>query len=315
MSKRLKKKHTPSKATTSRERVPSAVTVFRLSVRDDQSREIVDQAASKMAPMLWLRDGKIVEQIRAAQTPAQVLDLAAQAHGLAEAAWMARVRQFGLTVAPLIGERLKASRDIPDEDARDTVRERLIAALRWTGLLGAKALRDSFADLDEYGQSLACVVLGLLHDTSSAGLMWDYVQKMQSRPQSYFVGALWGLIDLQDERAGQALAELLDAERSFYELYGMLALAGDARAVMPLVAKMLEGKKNDGEDAAMALTAVAQRIGRDALIAEFNKMSASDVEMETLETTADGFLTYPPSKVQEYFELYYRGLRSDDLNV
>jgi hypothetical protein len=315
MSKRQKKKQTPSKATTPRERVPSAVTVFRFSVRDDPSREIVDQVASKMAPMLWLRDGQIVEQIRAAQTPGQVLDLAARAHGLAEAAWMARVRQFGLVIAPLIAERLKASRDIADEDARDTVRERLIAALRWTGMLGARALRDSFADLDEYAQSLACVVLGLLHDASSAGLMWDYVQKMKSRPQSYFVGALWGLIDLKDERAGQALAELLDAERPFYELYGMLALAGDARAVVPLVARMLQGKKQDQEDAAMAFPAVAQRIGRDALIAEFKKMSASDVDLETLEATADRFLAYPMSNVQEYFELYYRGLRSDVLNV
>ena len=268
-----------------------------------------------MAPMLWLRDGKIVEQIRAAQTPVQVLDLAASAHGLAEAAWMARVRQLSLAVVPLIAERLRASRDIPDEDARDTVRERLIAALRWTGLLGAKALRECLADLDEYGQSLACVVLGLLHDTSSAGLMLDYVQKMHSRPQSYFVGALWGLIDLKDERAGQALAELLDAERSFYELYGMLALAGDARAVMPLIARMLQGKKDDRQDASVALAAVAQRIGRQALIAEFVKMSASDVEREPLEATADRFLTYPVSTVEEYFELYYRGLRSYALNV
>jgi hypothetical protein len=315
MSKRPKQKHLPSKPTTSRDRVPSAVTVFRFSVRDDQSREIVDQAASKMAPILWLRDGKIVEQIRAAETPAVVLDLAAQAHGLAEAAWMARVRQFGLAVAPLIAERLKASRDIPDEDARDTVRERLIAALRWTGWLGARALRECFAELDEYGQSLACVVLGLLHDTSSAGLMWDYVQKMKSRPQSYFVGALWGLIDLKDERAGQALAELLHEERSFYELYGLLALAGDARAVVPLIGRMLQGKKDEREDAAMALVAVAQRMGRAALIAEFEKMSASDVEMETLEATADGLLTWPVGSVHEYFELYFRGLRSDDLNV
>jgi len=192
MSKRHKKKPAPSKATAPRERVPSAVTVFRFSVLDDQSREMVDHAASAAAPMLWLRDGKFVEQIRSAQTLAQVLDLVASAHGLAEAAWMARVRQFGLAAAPPIAERLQASRDIPDEDARDTVRERLIAALRWTGLLGAKALRECFAGLDEYGQSLACVVLGLLHDTSIAGLMWDYIKKMQSRPQSFFVGALWG---------------------------------------------------------------------------------------------------------------------------
>jgi hypothetical protein len=315
MSKRHRQKHAPPKPTTSRERVPSAVTVFRFSERDDQSREIVDQAASKMAPMLWLRDGKIVERIKAAETPVLVLDLAAEAHGLAETAWMARMRQFGLTVAPLIAERLKASRDIPEEDARDTVRERLIAALRWTGWLGAKALRECFADLDEYGQSLACMVLGLLHDTSSAGLMWDYVQKMKSRPQSYFVGALWGLIDLKDERAGQALAELLDEERPFYELYGMLALAGDARAVVPLVARMLHGKKDDRQEAAMALVAVAQRIGRAALITEFVKMSASDVDQETLEATADGLLTYPMSSVEEYFELYYRGLRSARLNV
>jgi hypothetical protein len=138
---------------------------------------------------------------------------------------------------------------------------------------------------------------------------------MQSQPQSYFCGALWGLIDLKDERAGQALAELLDAERSFYELYGMLALAGDARAVRPLMARMLEGEKDNRQDASVALAAVAQRIGHDALIAEFKKMSASDVNRETLETTAERFLTYPVSTIQEYFELYYRGLRSDALNV
>ena len=315
MSKRHKKKQAPSKATAPRERVPSVVTVFRFSVLDDQSRELVDQAASAAAPMLWLRDGKFVEQIKAAQTPAEVLGLAASAHGLAEAAWMARVRQFGLAVAPLIAERLQASRDIPDEDARDTVRERLIAALRWTGLLGAKALRECFAGLDEYSQSLACVVLGLLHDTASAGLMWDYVQKMQSRPQSYFCGALWGLIDLKDERAGQALAELLDAERSFYELYGMVALSGDARAVRPLMVRMLEEEKDNRQDASVALAAVAQRIGRQALIAEFVKMSDADVDRETLETTTDRFLAYPASTIQEYYELYYRGLRSDVLNV
>jgi len=315
MSKRHKKKPAPSKATATRERVPSVLTVFRFSVLDDQSREMVEQAASTAAPMLWLRDGKFVEQIRAAQTPAQVLDLAAQAHGLAESAWMARVRQLSLAVVPLIAERLRASRDIPDEDARDTVRERLIAALRWTGLPGAKTLRECFAGLDEYSQSLACVVLGLLHDTSSAGLMWDYVQKMQSRPQSYFVGALWGLIDLKDERAGQALAELLDAERSFYELYGLLALAGDARAVGPLMVRLLREKDDGKVDVSVAMAAVAQRIGRPALIAEFEKMSDADVDRETLKATAERFLTYPVSTIQEYFELYYRGLRSDALNV
>lgn len=316
MSKRHKKKQSPTpKAPPSRERVPSPATIFRFAVRDDQSREVVDQAASKVLPMLWLRDGKIVEQIRNAKTPEQVLDLASQAHGLGESAWMARVRQFGLTLVPLIAARLKASRDIEDEDARDTARERLIAALRWCGLLGARALRDCFTDLDEYAQCLACVVLGLLRARSSADLLWDYYQKAKSRPQSYFVGALWGLIDLKDERAGAALAELLAVGRAFYELFGMISLAGDARVIGLLFGALLQGTEDEKEQASMALPAVAQRIGREALIAEFKKMSGSDVQRETLESSADRFLSYPMSNVQEYFEIYHQGIRSDGLDV
>jgi hypothetical protein len=268
-----------------------------------------------MLPLLWLRDGKIVEQIKNARTPEQVLDLASQAHGLAEAAWMSRIRQFGLAVVPLISQRLKASRDIEDEDARDTVRERLIAALRWSGLLGARALQDCFADLDEYAQCLVCVVLGLLHAKSSADWMWDYYQKMKNRPQSYFVGALWGLADLEDERAGAALAELLAEGRTFFELFGLISLVGDARSIGPLVAVMLKGSKDEKEQASMALPAVAQRIGREALIAEFKNMSADDVDLETLESTVDRFLSYPLDHVKEYFEVYHRGLRSDSLDV
>jgi hypothetical protein len=317
MSKRHKKKQSPTpKSPPSRERVPSPATLFRMSVRDDQSREAMNNMAVRLGPMLWQRDGKIIEQIKNAETLAQVLDLASQAHGLGESAWMARVRQFGLAAVPHIKARLQASHDIADEDARDTARERLIAALRWNGLPGARALQDCFADLDEYAQCLACVVLGLLHAASSADLMWAYYQKMKDRPQSYFVGALWGLIDLKDERAGQALAELASEEgRLFFELFGLIALAGDARVVGPLVARMLDGSKDVVERSMMALAAVAQRIGRQALVAEFEKMSASDVDRETLESTAGRFLSYPLSDVQEYFHVYYQGIRSDDLNV
>jgi hypothetical protein len=49
------------------------------------------------------------------------------------------------------------------------------------------------------------------------------------------VGALWGLIDLQDERAADALLELLTQGRRFYELFGFLSRAGDRRAIIPLL--------------------------------------------------------------------------------
>lgn len=159
-----------------------------------------------MKPLLTLRDGQAMDAIKRAKTIETLLDLAPEARGVAETAWHEHVRRPGMGAAPLIASRLRAASMIADQSDRDIVQERLIAALRWQGSAGAKALRDCFDSLDVYGQCLACTALGLLRDHDSAERVWEFYQTTKRRPDSYFVGALWGLIDLQDVRASEALS-------------------------------------------------------------------------------------------------------------
>jgi hypothetical protein len=243
-----------------------------------------------------------------------VLDLVTVASGLGETAWQDRMRQFGPEVVPLISKRLKTVRNIRDEATQDMALEKLIAELRWRGDAGAGALMDRFNDLNDYGRSLACVVLGLLGARGGADGMWIFYQRIvrKQRP-TYFVGALWGLIDLKDDRAGGALAELLMQGRNFYELFGFLSLAGDARAVVPLLMAATQLPETKQTHASMALVSVAHRIGRDALLAEFEKVAKPQELEEAREGTADDLLAQPTSKAEEYFALFYRGLGPGDV--
>jgi hypothetical protein len=63
----------------------------------------------------------------------------------------------------------------------------------------------------------------------------------------------------------------------------------------------------------MALIGVAHRIGREALLAEFEKGAAPDALREDMEALADELLAKPVDDVQEYFALFYRGLAPGDL--
>jgi hypothetical protein len=63
----------------------------------------------------------------------------------------------------------------------------------------------------------------------------------------------------------------------------------------------------------MALVSIVHRIGKEAFLAELDKVVAledSDVEREAF---ADRLLSTPASETQEYFALFYRGLTADDL--
>jgi hypothetical protein len=274
----------------------------------------VRKGLSRLKPLLWLRDRGIIKEIERAMTAEEVVGIVTQASGMGEQVWQDRMRQFGPEVVPLISERLKAARDIRKENTREKTLERLIAELRWRGDAGAKALMECFDDLDDYGQSLACVALGLLGAQASANKIWAfYQQEEHNRRNRYFVGALWGLIDLKDERAGGALADLLMRGRVFYELFGFLSLAGDARAVIPLLMAVTQLPEQEQMHAAMALLSVAHRIGRDALLAEFDKVANPAEPKEAPEAIADDLLAQPVSKAEEYFALFYRGLTPDDV--
>jgi hypothetical protein len=217
-------------------RVPSAATLFRFGVLDPTTTGLMDKATAILKPVLWARDGEIVQQIRRARTAEEVIDLVTLARGLGEPEWQKRMRQFGPEVVPIISERLRTVKEIREEDLRDMTVEKLIGVLRWHGGAGAQVLLERFDALNDYGQSLACVMLGLLEEQEGADRIWHFCQKTaRNRRESYFVGALWGLIDLKDERVGLALVQLLKSKHFFYELFGFFSLAGDARAVLPLL--------------------------------------------------------------------------------
>ena len=302
-----KHKQRLSKATSARSRSPSASTIFRFTILDYETRQEVDRATQLIKPLVWVRDRKSVERIQQAKTAEQVLDLAVEATGMADSAWFERVRQFGSEIVPLMAQRLKASRQITNRTEQTLIREHLIAALRWRGTVGANVLQECFADLDEYAQGLSAAVFGILRARASADLIWDLFQRTKQNRETYFVGALWGLIDLQDRRAADALVDLLERGRDYYEMFGFLARAGDVRAVMPMIVAMVRGTKDVKEQASVVLSAIAHRIGRDALVAEIKTKAPPD-QYEMVERTADKLLDYPVSAVEEYFELFYRGL-------
>jgi len=192
--------------------------------------------------------------------------------------------------------------------------ERLITQLRWRGDAGAEALMECFDDLTDYGRSQACVALGLLNAQASADKLWAFYQEtVRDQRETYFIGALWGLIDLRDKRAADALADLLRDGRHFYELFAFLSMAGDARSVAPLMRRAMQMPKDDSLEPAMALLGIAHRIGRDALVAALDELTPHEEPREDLEAVADDVLSRPASLVEQYFALFYRGLTPDDL--
>jgi hypothetical protein len=97
------------------------------------------------------------------------------------------------------------------------------------------------------------------------------------------------------------------------QLFGFFSLAGDARAVLPLLEEMHWRPDENKGDPMMALIGVAHRIGREAVLAEFEKGAEPDDTREDMEALAGDLLAKPIEDVQEYFALFHRGLTPDDL--
>jgi hypothetical protein len=65
--------------------------------------------------------------------------------------------------------------------------------------------------------------------------------------------------------------------------------------------------------AAMALVSIVHRIGKEAFLAELNKVVALEDSDAEREAFADRLLSTLASEAQEYFALFYRGLTAEDL--
>jgi len=295
--------------------VPSAQTLFRYHLLNPEADDKIAQIVREKDPQAWKRDREAFERIDTAATAEELLDLVPVVGGVAEPLWHRRMREFGPQAVPLIAERLKRARDIEDEDAQIRAYEHLLSTLYWKGEAGATALLERFDGLTGYARSLACVVLGLLGAQASADVLWGFYQRVKDDTrEGLFVGPLWGLIDLHDARAADALADLLWEQRYFHELFGFLSLAGHARAVLPLLVLSMMGKGEIAQHAAMALLSIAHRIGREALLVELQKAGAQTAEQQRhREEMADHILATSPRQAEEYFASFYRGLNADDL--
>jgi hypothetical protein len=286
--------------------VPSVQTVWRTMYLDWRIYDKLVEAAIKLQPPLWKRDADKIQEIEQAADIEAVLDLAADATGLASYAWPKRIREFGPNAANHIVARLDS--DWMRRHARDrtAIQEHYIGALRWCEDGAADALAHCWDSLDDYGRSLGCIVLGLVGARQSADRLWAFYRHARSVPQTLLVGPLWGLIDLGDERAADALIDAMLDQRAFYEKYGFLSRAGDARAVLPLISDAACGSEETRADALWALTGVAHRVGREGVYQMLRMdTDTSDADNSRLDAFIDQIFRYSQKEVEEHFELFY----------
>jgi hypothetical protein len=196
--------------------IPSTATLFRLKNLDLTSRMLVRKATKKIKPILWLRDQASVKKIEQAGSAEELIGLLPLATGLGEDAWRDRVDQFGPEILPLIADRLKQMRKDGYSEEQDLAYDRLIETLRWRGPAGSIVLLECFAALNDYAGCLACVALGLAgvpgekRETVVKTISSYYWRVLKKRQENFFVGALWGLIDLQSAVAADFLLQHLE---------------------------------------------------------------------------------------------------------
>lgn len=264
-------------------------------------------ATVDLQPSVLKRAAPRIEQIKNAPDIEAVLDLAPTAIGLADPVWLRRTHKFGPSAAGAIADRLNGDWMCIHAKDRTQIQERFIGALRWCGEEGVDALLTCWDSLDDHGRSLACVALGLLGAPRSGDYIWSFHQKLKnSSRENLFVGALWGLIDLQDHRAADALAGFLDKDREFYEMYGFISRAGDKRFILPLIYQIVLGPDTAKEEAMWALTGMAHRIGRGALAEELRNTDEPEKSTESdVESFVGKVFKYSAEDVESHFEVFY----------
>lgn len=285
--------------------LPSAQTTFRMRLLSS-ARSMVADVVAEMSPLARERDQGTIARINRAETAEEIMDLAAVATGLADRAWYDRLPEFVPEIAPLIGERLKI---LPDSETRSSTYEHLLSALGFCGDAGIQAVLACFDALSEYGKSLACIALGHLGTQASADKLWAFYQGAIKQSESYFVGPLWGLVDMENPRAADALADLLSGKRLFYEAFAMAYKIGDARLVRPLMILIQPPRGELGDSALAALHGLAHRIGRDATLAAIQQItSEAGAAPEEAQFYTDVLFREPRGGADTYFRVFYRGM-------
>jgi hypothetical protein len=300
-----------------RSMVPSAPTLFRLHLREPALRDALGAAFQQASPETLVLYQETIDRIDAAATVEQLLDLASDASGLSAPVWHRRIASFSPEITPLISERLRRVRDLPDKSTQSTIVEQLLAALALFGDAGIQALHACYQDLNDYAKSLACVVLGQLGAHEHADLVWDTYQELKSDLSgSAFIGPLWGLVDLADPRAADALDELLWDDQYFYECFAMVYRAGDSRALLPLMHLFLEGGETLKDPAAWALVGLAHRVGRQPLLGQLRPaVQGAAIPLAEREAVIDLLLRLPNEGADAYFTVFFGNVTRDMIGL
>jgi hypothetical protein len=289
---------------------PCAQTLFRTFLMGTAWQDAVSERLAGMKPEILARDQWAIRRIQQAASVQELLGLASHATGLGQSIWYRRMQALDPAVAPLVGDALRHAGEVEDESARSVVYERLIGALAYYGAPGAAAISAAFDTLDDFGKSLACVALGRLGAREHADRLWRYFEHARQEVTTYhFVGALWGLVDLEDSRAGDALFDLLWNGWVFWEAFAMAHLVGDVRLVLPLMAIFVEGDDEAKDLAFWALVSLAHQLGRAELLQALEPLSSeAEVPWTELEDWAGAFLSVSRAEAEDYFGLFSTGM-------
>ncbi len=113
------------------------------------SNSLLVATTLRVQPSLWQRDAEKIKRIEQASDVEAVLDLVATATGVADYAWLKRMRGFGSSGADAVAERLTGGWLCNHPKAQAGIQERCIGALRWCDNESADALIrcwDAFND-------------------------------------------------------------------------------------------------------------------------------------------------------------------------
>ena len=177
-----------------------------------------------------------------------------------------------------------------------------------------QSLVKVFDRLDPYAKALVCMYLGLLEVHTAADMIWDFNASIRDDLKGgYFVGALWGLVDLGDPRAEQALLTYLQDGWWFSELFGFLSRMGQAACVQPLLEAVMVSKASDHIQPMMALVSVAHRIGAAAFEQELVQGEGGEASSEERQGLVQAVFARSPQEAQAHFELYYYSLSPESM--
>jgi hypothetical protein len=231
--------------------------------------------------------------------------------------WMMAVTSRGPAAAPEIADYM-VKVGTTSQDQAAWIQQRLAVILFGFGASAVLALEDVFDALDPFGKAVACVVLGQLGASGNADRIWAYfVEAYEDPVPGYFIGPLWGLLDLNDPRAVEAVAQVVMDHWTFPELPAMIAKVGDRRAMAPLLLWMMSEEPDPDHPLMHALTLLGHRIGRQAIIEEIKAPATPQAPDQGEEISpaelADLILRNPVEPARAAFRTMFETLTFEEL--